>query len=113
MTSYIVPVLNHDLLSAKGLSKSQYSVIHDEDDMESGVYAVINQKIDPAKSFAFMREHSSLVCLKIEQMSVQQFEKQSGYELWHRRMVHSTNQNICESISCTTGMEALLGQKYE
>ncbi len=51
--------------------------------------------------------------LKIEQMNVQQFEKQSGYELWHRRMAHSTNQKIRDSISCTIGMESLIGQKYE
>ncbi len=75
-------------------------MIHDEDDMESGVYAVINRKIDTAKSFAFMSEHSNLFYLKIEQMNAQQFEKQSGYELWHRRMAHSTNQTISESISC-------------
>ncbi len=79
--------------------------------MESGVYAGINRKIDTAKSFTFMSEHSSLFYLKIEHMNAEQFEKQSGCELWHRRMAHSTNQNIRESISCTTGMESLIGQK--
>ncbi len=49
---------------------------------------------------------------EIEQMNEQQFEKQSGYEL-HQRMAHSTNQNIRESISCTTGMESLIGQKWK
>jgi hypothetical protein len=34
-------------------------VIHDEDDMKSGVYAAINRKIDTVKSFAFMSEHSN------------------------------------------------------
>jgi hypothetical protein len=87
-------------------------VIHDEDGMKSGVYIVINRKIDTAKSFALMSEHSNLLYLKIEQMNAQQFEKQSGYELWHRRMAHSTNQNIRESIPCTTGMESLIGQRY-
>jgi hypothetical protein len=60
-----------------------------------------------------MSEHSSPFYLKIEQMNTQQFEKQSFYELWHRRMAHSTNQNIRESVSGTTGMESLIGQKYE
>ncbi len=89
--------------------------MHNEDDMESGVYAVINRKIDTAKSFAFMSEHSSFSSfyMKIEQMNAQQFEKQSPYELWHRKKAHSTYQNIRESISCTTGMESLIGQKYE
>jgi hypothetical protein len=75
--AYIVPALRHDLLSVKGLDKSGYRVIHDEDDMESGVYAVINRKIDAAKSFAFISEHSIFLYLKIEQMNEQQFEKQS------------------------------------
>ncbi len=60
-----------------------------------------------------MSEHSSLFYLRIEQMNAQQVEKQSGYELWQRRMAHSTNQNIRESISCTAGMESLIGQKYK
>ncbi len=76
--AYIIPALRHDLLSVKGLNESGYHVIHDEDDMESGEYAVINRKIDIAKSFAFMSEHSNLFYLKIEQMNAQQFEKQSG-----------------------------------
>ncbi len=85
----------------------------DEDDMESVVYSVINRKIDTVESFALMSEHSNLFYLKIEQMNTQQCEKQSGYELWHQRMAHSTNQNIRESISCMTEMESLMGQKYE
>ena len=28
-------------------------------------------------------------------------------------MAHSTNQNIRESISCTTGIESLIGQIYK
>ncbi len=91
-------------------------MIHDKDDMESRVYAGINRKIDTAKSFAFMSEHSIFLYLKTEQMNAQQFKKQSGYELWHRGMAQSTNQNIRESISCTRGMEimeSLIGQRYE
>jgi hypothetical protein len=57
--AYIVPALRHDLLSVKGLNKSGYHVIHDEDEMDSGVHAVINRKIDTPKSFAVMSEHSN------------------------------------------------------
>ncbi len=53
------------------MNKVGYNVVHDEDDMESGVYAVLNKKIDPAKSFTFMSEYSSLFYLKIEQMNEQ------------------------------------------
>ncbi len=89
--AYVVPGLKHDLLSVKGLIKAGYSVHHHPDPEQSGVYAVINNKIDKSKSFPFMSEHSNLSylkirtvsCLKLEQMSARQFEKQSGYELWH------------------------------
>jgi hypothetical protein len=33
-----------------------YCVIHDEDEMESEAYTVINKEVDSAKSFAFMSE---------------------------------------------------------
>ena len=92
--AYIVPGLRYDLLSVKGLNRAGYRVIHDEDGHESGIYAVINKKIDHSKSFAFMSEHSNLFYLKIEQTNAQQFEKQTGYNLWHRRMGHSTNHAI-------------------
>ena len=81
--AYVVPGLKYDLLSVKGLNKCGYAVYHQPDPEESGVYAVINKKIDKAKSFPFMSEHSSLFYLKLEQMSAKHFEKQSGYELWH------------------------------
>jgi hypothetical protein len=44
--AYVVPGLKNDLLSVKGLNQSGYRVIHDEDEEESGVFAVINKKID-------------------------------------------------------------------
>ncbi len=82
--AYVVPGLKYDLLSVKGRNQAGYRVIRDEDEEESAVFAVINKKIDKAKSFPFMSEHSNLFSLKLEQMSATQFEKQSGYELWHR-----------------------------
>ena len=56
--AYVVPGLKHDLLSVKGLNQSGYRVIHDEDEEESGVFAVINKKINKSRSFPFMSEHS-------------------------------------------------------
>ena len=55
--AYVVPGLKHDLLSVKGLDQSGYRVIHDEDEEESGVFAVIN--------FPFMSEHSQSFLSKI------------------------------------------------
>jgi hypothetical protein len=111
--AYVVPGLKHDLLSVKGLNQAGYRVIHDEDGEESGVFAVINKKIDKAKSFPFMSEHSNLFSLKLEQMSATQSEKQSGYELWHRKLGHSSNQNIRDSIKWNHGLEDLKGLTYE
>jgi hypothetical protein len=64
--AYVVPGLKHDLLSVKGLNKAGYhSVNHHPAPKQSGVYAVINKKIDKSKSFPFMSEHSSLFYLKL------------------------------------------------
>jgi hypothetical protein len=41
--AYIVPAFRHGLLSAKGLNKSGYRVIHDEHEMVPGIYAFINK----------------------------------------------------------------------
>jgi hypothetical protein len=60
-----------------------------------------------------MSEHSIFFPLKLEQMSATQFEKQSGYELWHRRLGQSSNRNIRDSIKWNTGMEDLKGLTYE
>ena len=83
MKAYVVPGLKYDLLSVKGLNKCGYAVYHHPDPVESGVFALTNNKMDKAKSFPFMSEHSSLFFLKLEQMSAKHFEKQSGYQLWH------------------------------
>jgi hypothetical protein len=84
----VVPELKHDLLPVKRLNKAGYAVNHHPD---PGVYAVINKKIDKSKSFPFMSEQSDHFYLKSEQMSTRQFEKQSGYELWHLRLAHASN----------------------
>jgi hypothetical protein len=64
-----------------------------------------------------MSEHSNLFYLKIEKMNSHNFEKQNGYNLWPRRMGHSTNQAIWgqfrASIKCTTRLESLIGQTFE
>jgi hypothetical protein len=52
--AYVVPGLIHNSLSVKGLKQSGYRVIRDVDEEESGVFAVINKKIDKSKSFPFM-----------------------------------------------------------
>jgi hypothetical protein len=61
-----VPGLKHDLLSVKGLNKAGYGANRDPDPEQSGVHAVINNKIDnlKSKSFPFMSEYSNLFDLK-------------------------------------------------
>ena len=56
--AYVVPGLKYDLLSVKGLNQCGYAVYHHPDPEESGVFALINNKMDKAKSFPFMSEHS-------------------------------------------------------
>ncbi len=74
--AYVVPGLKHDLSSVKGLSKAGYSVHHHPGPEQSGVYAVINNKIGKSKSFPFMNENSNLFYLKLKQLSTRQFKKQ-------------------------------------
>ena len=109
----MVPGLKYDLLSVKGLNRAGYAVSHHPDPGQSGVYAVINNKIDNSKSFPFIREHSNLFYLKLEQMCAKQFEKQSGYELWHRRLGHVSNLTIQETIKCAIGLESLKKMTFE
>ena len=111
--AYVVPGLKYDLLSVKGLNRAGYAVSHHPDPEQSGAYAVINNKIEKSKSFAFISEHSNLFYLKLEQMSAKQFEKQSGYELWHRRLAHASNRNIRETTKCAHGLESLKKMTFE
>jgi hypothetical protein len=46
-------------------------------------------------------------------MSATQFKKQSGYELWRRRLGHSSNRKIRDSIKWNTEMEGLNRLTYE
>ena len=55
--AYVVPGLIHNSLSVKGLKQSGYRVIRDVDEEESGVFAVINKKIDKSKSFPLMGKY--------------------------------------------------------
>ena len=110
---YVVPGLKYDLLLVKGLNRAGYAVNHNPDPEQSGVYALINNKIDNSKSFPFISEHSNLFYLKLEQMSAKQFEKQWGYELWHRRLAHASNRNIRETIKCVHGLESLKKMTFE
>ena len=56
-----MPGLKYDLLSVKGLNQAGYAVSHHPDPEQSGVYAVINNKIDKSKSFPFISEHSNFL----------------------------------------------------
>ena len=51
--AYVVPGLKYDLLSVKGLNRAGYAVSHHTDPEQSGVYAVINNKIDKSKSLNY------------------------------------------------------------
>ena len=46
-------------------------------------------------------------------MSAQQFGKSSGYEKWHRRLGHTSNREIQETIKHVIGLEELSQITYE
>jgi hypothetical protein len=76
---------------------------------QSGIYPVLNGKVDELKSFALMSEHSIYIYIyiKAEGMSVQQFGKVSGYEKWQRRLGHTTNREIHDTIPYVKGWKNL------
>jgi hypothetical protein len=45
-----------------------------------------------------MSERSILFFIKAEAMLAQQFGKVSGYEKWYRRLGHTTNREIHDTI---------------
>ena len=69
-------------------------------------------KVCKSKSFPFMSEHSSLFYLKTERFTMQDFEKISGFVLWHRRLAHSSNRNIRDTINHSIGLEDLKTKKF-
>ena len=111
--AFICPKLGTDLLSVKSLNFQGYSVTHHPDPDELGIFQILNGKTDKSKSFAFMSEHSNLFYLKAELMSAQQFGKSSGYEKWHRRLGHTSNREIQETIKHVIGLEELSQTTYE
>jgi hypothetical protein len=46
-------------------------------------------------------------------MGIRQIEKPSGYELWHRRLGHTSNRTIRETIQCAVGLEFLKKMTFE
>ena len=46
-------------------------------------------------------------------MSAQQFGKSSCYEKWHRRLGHTSNKDIQDTIKHVIGLEELLQTAYE
>jgi hypothetical protein len=105
--TFIVNKLKHDLLSGKILNKAGYRIILDEDPKESEIYAVNDGKLCKSKSFPFMSEHENLYYLKTEPLTLRQFGKMSGYEVWHRRLGHCTNRKIRDTINHSEGLEDL------
>ena len=91
----------------RALKKKKFD--YDEDPEESGIFAVNegNLKICKSKSFSFMGSLTNLYYIKTEPLCLREFGKISGYELWHRRPGHSTNLNIRETITHSTGIEDL------
>ena len=111
--TYIVKNLKHDLLSGKMLNKAGYRIILDEDPEESGIFAVNEGKICKSKSSSFMGSLTNLYYIKTEPLCLREFGKISGYELWHRRLGHSTNRNIRETIAHSTGLEDLRSRTFD
>ncbi len=77
-----------DLIAGKSLKLEKIRIILDEDPDVSGLYPLNEQKEARYQdSIPFISEPSDLFYLKIEQMDCTRFERMTGYDLWHRRLV--------------------------
>ena len=56
---------------------------------------------------------TNLYYIKTEPLCLWDFGKISGYELWHRKLGHSTNRNIRETIAHSTGLEDLRSRTFD
>ena len=65
------------------------------------------------ESFPFMGSLTNLYNIQTEPICLRQFGKMSGYELWHRRLGHSTNRNIRETIAHSTGLDDLRSRTFD
>jgi hypothetical protein len=103
--AYVIPGLIHDLLSFKELNQSGYRVIHDADEEESGVFAVINKKIDESSSFPFLGEHSK----KNPQIVTDECNP-SRKAIMIRAMAPKTGKQLKQKYSRLTQMEFRTGR---
>ena len=119
VVSLTVPALyvksvNQDLLSGKACNKIGVRIILDEDPDISGLYPLDKEKQQYLEeSIPFISEPTDFVLLKIEKMDRRKFHEQNGYGLWHRRLMHCTNQIIKQTIPFSKGLEKLADYKFD
>ena len=94
------------------MTKAGYQVILDESDQIAGIYPKDSEgKVkDISQSIPFIPEYRSLFGVKVIDMTLQEFEKKRGIDLWHQRLGHVSKETILRSKEATTGMEGLKGK---
>jgi len=110
--AYYVPELDQDLLGGRALIHSSYRIIMDKDESISGIFPVEKGEIDPATRFPFA-DSEGLFYIETTPISETKFKKMSGYDLWHKRLGHCTNQAIKDTIPFSKGLQELEGLKME
>ena len=108
----IVPSLKAELIGGRAMTKAGYQVILDESDQVAGIYPKDTEgKVkDISQSIPFIPEYRSLFGVKVIDMTLQEFEKKRGIDLWHQRLGHVSKETILRSKEATTGMEGLKGK---
>ena len=105
--AYVVPRLKYDLLLVKGLNRAGYAVNHHPEPSTIRSICCDQYQDRQIQIISIYKWALLFFNLKLEQMSARQFEKQSGYELWHRRLAYASNRNIRDTIKCSHGLESL------
>ena len=95
--------------------KCSTRIILGEDPEESGIFAVDDGTKCNSKLFPFMGSPTNFYYIKLETEPLWfwEFGKTSWYELWHRRLGHSTNRNIRVTVAHSTGLEDLRSRTFD
>ena len=66
-----------------------------------------------SKNQSHSLEPTDLYLVKIEEMDWRKFHELNGFGLWHRHLMHCTNQNVWKTIPFVEGLEKLVNHQFD
>ncbi len=97
--------INQDLLSGKACNKIEFGIMLDEDPDLGGSFPVDKDKQQQhiEESISFLSEPTNLYLIEIKLIDSRKYRDTIGYGLWHKQLIHSTNQTFKQTIIYSKG----------